>query len=296
MRTVPFLVSLGLVSAAVLPREPNSGLVRREPEPEPEPGILIDVDLKGESNKVRRGIDINIDLDGKDKSRRYAEPKAEPEPEPALYRREPEPEPRGGGGGATRGTSHKDNFRSGSSDTGSSRTSSSSKDSQSSKGSKNSKNSKSSASSSGSSVSSQGYGNPIKEDFTNYDENDFVEGDITRPVPPRGNARDKKKEEGEKTLYRRQNLLTGFDENAAANTFLSDRGLATWNDFSGPIDGSDACVVFKALEGLAFSLIEPTEDILAEAGTKVFVPANQQSGPLVVCTAAPTLIERVLTL
>lgn len=59
-------------------------------------------------------------------------------------------------------------------------------------------------------------------------------------------------------------------------------GMTFWNDFSQPINDDVACVAFRGLEWLAYNLIKPTEEITSEAGTRVFVPKYQQSGPLVV--------------
>ena len=51
-------------------------------------------------------------------------------------------------------------------------------------------------------------------------------------------------------------------------------------------DGQDACSAFRSLEWLAYSLIEPTEDFTAEAGTRVFTSARRQGGPVVVSQLA----------
>ncbi|CAM1504688.1 Fc.00g022790.m01.CDS01 [Cosmosporella sp. VM-42] len=203
MRTVPFLVSLGLASAGVIHQDSRSGvhrphgpkpdtIFRRESEPEAEPLGITPIDLPKTASQIPRGIDIKIDMNPNDKARRAYETKVEPEfkpppPLPAIYRRKPEPEPEPGSDG-------------------------------------------------------NGHG---------------------------------------RTLHRRQNILGGFDQNQAANSFMSDRGLSSWNDFSAPVNGFDACIVFRALEYLAFSLIEPTGDILSESATRVFLPAGEQNGPLV---------------
>lgn len=63
---------------------------------------------------------------------------------------------------------------------------------------------------------------------------------------------------------------------------LAARQIQTWNGFSTPVDELDACVVFGALEFLAFELIEPTQGITSEAATQVFVAPELQGGPLVV--------------
>lgn len=65
---------------------------------------------------------------------------------------------------------------------------------------------------------------------------------------------------------------------------LVARQIEAWNDFSTPVSDFDACVVLRALEFLAASLVEPTNDITSEAATQVFVDPADQGGPLVVCS------------
>lgn len=64
---------------------------------------------------------------------------------------------------------------------------------------------------------------------------------------------------------------------------VARQATSFWNDFSVPVNDAYACTIFSALEWLAFSLIEPAQDITAEAGTRVHVAPEAQGGPLVVC-------------
>lgn len=64
---------------------------------------------------------------------------------------------------------------------------------------------------------------------------------------------------------------------------LVARRIEAWNSFTTSVSGLDACVVLQALEFLAASLVEATEDITTDAGTQVFVAPSQQGGPVVVC-------------
>ncbi|KAI9163168.1 hypothetical protein HJFPF1_04767 [Paramyrothecium foliicola] len=71
-------------------------------------------------------------------------------------------------------------------------------------------------------------------------------------------------------------------------------GMTFWNEFSQPINDDVACVAFRSLEWLAYNLIQPTEEITSEAGTRVFVPKHEQGGPLVLNLRAIMLWTKIL--